>query len=158
MYIWCVATEVRLPPYFPRLALQALNRSGCADEIPRVESRHTLPILWARVLGIQETCPICRRVRVRGVRLQGPALDAARTVDMRRRDEVGIFNRNVATVPTAGAVVTALARNESTPATGPRNRLFSRLVERARAEGEGSRGPRNYAERGRNVTGLDEIP
>jgi len=41
------------------------------------------------------------------VRLQGPALDAARTVDMRRRDEVGIFNRNVATVPTAGAVVSA---------------------------------------------------
>jgi hypothetical protein len=36
---------------------------------------------------------------MRGMRLQGPALEAARKVDMRRGDEVGIFTGNVAAVP-----------------------------------------------------------
>jgi len=43
---------------------------------------------------------------MRGMRLQGHALETARTVDMRRRHEGGIFIGNVAAVLKAGAAVT----------------------------------------------------
>jgi hypothetical protein len=40
---------------------------------------------------------------MRGMRLQGHALATSRTVDMRRRDVVGICIGNVAGVPKAGS-------------------------------------------------------
>ena len=80
-------------------------KAGGPDEIPRTKSRHTVPIVWAAMPEIQAAWQICRRVRLHGVPLQGPALEAARTVGMRCRGAVEICSGNVAAVSSAGAVV-----------------------------------------------------